>query len=176
MILPKARRRHAESLKNRRGELDSVLQDRRRESRGAIELMTARVERRQAVEMEHRGLVVLDARYGTRGQSTFNRMTSSPKSDTGSMIDITTPVAALVRQSQLVNAQGVNKVSLSRRISFCGDLLLTTGVSLQSLASMMQLPLKSKVLQVHYLFGGKEHFVEVRDGRPLSCPREFHRA
>ena len=35
-------------------------------------------------------------------------------------------------------------------------------------------PTKSKVLQVYYLFAGKDHFVEVRDEEPLSCPRESH--
>ena len=34
--------------------------------------------------------------------------------------------------------------------------------------------MKSKVLQVYYLFAGKDHFVEVRDDEPLSCPRESH--
>ena len=115
IIMPRAKRMHVEALEKRRAELEAVIQDRRIESRRAVELMTDRVKRRQAIELEHHGLVVLDARYGIKGRSKPSRSTASPKSSTGDMIDVTDPVAALVHQSQLVIARGVNKVSLPQK-------------------------------------------------------------
>lgn len=110
-LLPRARRRHTEALKKRRGELEALVQARRSESRRNIELMAGRVRRRQAVEMENHGLVVLEARYGTTGRAKSNASGTASKHETGTMIDVTIPVAGLVHQSQLIIARGVNKVS-----------------------------------------------------------------
>jgi hypothetical protein len=114
-ILPRARRKHREILKKQRAELEAVIQNRQTESRRTIELMAGRVKRRQAVEMENHGLVVLEAKYGNidRAKSNRNRNTTTSKRDTESLIDVSIPVAGLVHQSQLVIARGVNKVSRS---------------------------------------------------------------
>ena len=114
-LQPRAKRQHSEALKKRRAELEAVVLDRRAESRRAIDLMAGRVRRRQAVEMENHGLVILEARYGTTGHSKSHARTTTSKRDTGTMIDVTIPVAGLVHQSQLIIARGVNKVSFQER-------------------------------------------------------------
>jgi DnaJ homolog subfamily C member 11 len=121
VILPKARRLHSEALKKRRRELEAVVQAQRTESRRNIELMAGRVRRRQAVEMENHGLVVVEARYGTTGRSRSKANTAASKRDTGTMVDVTIPVAGLVHQSQLIIARGVNKVSFHRIANLCSD-------------------------------------------------------
>jgi DnaJ family protein C protein 11 len=110
-LLPRERRRHSEALKKRRGELETLVQARRSESRRNVELMAGRVRRRQALEMENHGLVVLEARYGTIGPAKSNANATALQHEMGSMIDVTIPVAGLVHQSQLNIARGVNKVS-----------------------------------------------------------------
>ena len=126
-ILPRAKHKHREILQKRRAELEAVIQNQKTESRRTIELMASRVERRQAVEMENHGLVVLEAKYGNigRSKSNRNRNIATSKGDTESLIDVSIPVAGLVHQSQLVIARGVNKVSRSGMDNFYGDSLLT---------------------------------------------------
>jgi DnaJ homolog subfamily C member 11 len=139
VVLPRARRQHNEALKKRRAELEAVIQGRRTESRRNIELMAGRVRRRQAVEMENHGLVVIEARYGTIGRADSHASTTASKRDTGTMIDVTVPVAGLVHQSQLIIARGVNKVSCHHIVKLCRDHLLTVDISLKSWAFMTQL-------------------------------------
>jgi DnaJ homolog subfamily C member 11 len=119
-LLPRARRRHDEALKKRRGELEALVQARRSESGRNIELMAGRVRRRQAVEMENHGLVVLEARYGTPGRAKSNAHANGagPRHGTGTMIDVTVPVAGLVHQGQLAIARGVNKVSCHQIVPY----------------------------------------------------------
>jgi DnaJ homolog subfamily C member 11 len=126
-ILPRAKHKHREILQKQRAELEAVIQNQKTESRRTIELMASRVKRRQAVEMENHGLVVLEAKYGNigRSKSNRNRNIATSKGDTESLIDVSIPVAGLVHQSQLVIARGVNKVSRSGMDNFYGDSLLT---------------------------------------------------
>jgi DnaJ family protein C protein 11 len=139
VILPRARRQHSEALKKRRGELEAAVHDWRVESKRNIELMAGRVRRRQAVEMENHGLVVVEARYGTTGQPKSNAKSTASNRNTRTMIDVTIPVAGLVHQSQLIIARGVNKVSCPQIANFCSDSLLIADVSLKLLASMTRL-------------------------------------
>ena len=139
LIVPRAKRQHKEALKKRKGELEAVVQDRRTESMRAVELMADRVRRRQAVEIENRGLVVLEARYGTIGRSKSSRKSTALNHGSGTMIDVTIPVAGLVHQGQLIIARGVNKVSCHEITNSCCESLLTSDVSLKSLVSMTQL-------------------------------------
>jgi DnaJ family protein C protein 11 len=114
-ILPRARRKNREILKKQRAELEAVVQIRKTESKRTTELMASRVKRRQAVEMENHGLIVLEAKYGNidAPKPNHTRNPTTSKRDTGGLIDVTIPVAGLVHQSQLVIARGVNKVSRS---------------------------------------------------------------
>lgn len=139
VLLPRARRQHNEALKKRRAELEAIVQTRRTESRRNIELMAGRVRRRQAIEVENHGLVVMEARYGTIGRANSNANTTASKRDKGTMIDVTVPVAGLVHQSQLIIARGVNKVSCRHIVKLCREYLLTVDLSLKSWASMTQL-------------------------------------
>ncbi|KAI5301456.1 hypothetical protein KEM55_001719 [Ascosphaera atra] len=70
------------------------------------------------------------------------------------MIDVTTAVGALVEQGQLNISAKVMKWQL---IGFWDPA-----------------PLRTKVLRVRYKFKGEEHFVEVKDSEPLSCPMRAH--
>ena len=175
-LVPRAKRQYKEALKKRRRELEALVQDRRTESKRAIELMASRVARRQAVEMENQGLVVLEARYGTVDRSKSNRRISGLRRDPGTMVDVTIPVAGLVHQSQLIIARGVNKVSWHQAAKCYGTTsFANSGNQAQIIGFYDPAPLRPKVLQVSYLFGGREHYVEVQDDQALSCPRESHR-
>ncbi|KFY84411.1 hypothetical protein V500_09328 [Pseudogymnoascus sp. VKM F-4518 (FW-2643)] len=76
------------------------------------------------------------------------------KGKEGVMVDVTTALASLVDAEQLNIPRTVDKSKL-------------TGF-------WDPAPLSSKVLVVKYMFGGKEHFVEVEGNQSLVIPRRAH--
>lgn len=172
VIQPQVKRRHKEAFSEKRKELTRLTRDRKAESRRDIELMTARVNRRQEVERERDGLIVLEATYGVLQRSRRDETTMSRK--TTASIDVTIPVAALVQNSHLIIARGVNKVSFI--LCSWAPIMLVADTTTQSqiLGFYDPAPLKSKALRIRYQFEGREHFSEVKDDETLTCPRESH--
>jgi DnaJ family protein C protein 11 len=144
---PAQRRRRKRLIKLQRAKLRSTIDERRKEAVQAVVLMYPSVAYRQEQEREAGGLVILSAFYGVRG--------SKPGSwKDGAVADVVVALAALVDDGQLSLARGLDK---SRLIGFWDPS-----------------PLERKVLEIRYLFGGKEHRVEVRGNQGLVLPRREH--
>lgn len=127
LIRPRERKRRRQLMSKQHKQLKKLIPRKREESLQAIELMTYQVQRRQAREESHGGLVITKAEYG---------YIPSEKRKTGNaekqVIDVTIPVAALVDQSQLVIPKKMTKVGLLNTID--GPLLMM--FSSKSWASM----------------------------------------
>jgi DnaJ family protein C protein 11 len=107
-IRPRDRKNRRKAAARRHRELKKLIPKKREESLQAIELMTDQVQRRQAREEAHDGLVILKAEYGyipptkKKAKDGF----TEPR-----LIDVTIPVAALVNRGQLVISKKSIKVS-----------------------------------------------------------------
>lgn len=144
---PAQRHRRKRLIKSQRAKLRSTIAERRKEAAQAVVLMYPSVAYRQEREREAGGLVILSAFYGVRG--------AKPGSwKDGAVADVNVALAALVDDGQLSLARGLDK---SRLIGFWDPS-----------------PLERKVLEVKYLFGGRQHRVEVRGNQGLVLPRRQH--
>lgn len=109
-IRPRDRKKRRQEIARRHRELKKLLPKKREDSLQAIELMTDQVQRRQAREKAHDGLLILRAEYGyipPTHRKPKNGFTE-PR-----VIDVTIPVAALVNRGQLVIPKKSIKVSQS---------------------------------------------------------------
>jgi DnaJ family protein C protein 11 len=107
-IRPRNRKNRRQAAARRHRELKKLIPKKREESLQAIELMRDQVQRRQAREEAHDGLIILKAEYGyvpptnKKAKEGF----TEPR-----LIDVTIPVAALVNRGQLVISKKSIKVS-----------------------------------------------------------------
>jgi DnaJ family protein C protein 11 len=107
-IRPRDRKKRRKAAAQRHRELKKLIPKKREESLQAIELMADQVQRRQAREEAHDGLVIVKAEYGyipptnKKAKDGF----TEPR-----VIDVTIPVAALVNRGQLVISKKSIKVS-----------------------------------------------------------------
>ncbi len=143
-LRPREKSRRQRLIKAQRKKLRSKIAARREEAAQAVELLLPSVAIRQHHEMERGGLVIVSATYGTKEKNGEWKGAS----------DVTVALAALVDDGQLSLARRLDK---SRLIGFWDPA-----------------PLERKVLEVRYLFEGKEHKVKVRGGQGLVLPRREH--
>ena len=153
-LRPRYARKRQRLAKQQRKKLRGDVKRRREEAEQAVELMAQSVGYRQSVEDAHGGLVILEAKYGVPTKSSKVNSRTHVVYEDGKVVDVTIAVAALVDEGQLSLSRGLDK---SRLIGFWDPS-----------------PLERKVLQVKYLFGGKEHYVEVAGGKGLVLPRREH--
>lgn len=106
-VRPRDRKKRRQAAARRHKELKKLIPKKREESEQAIELMSEKVQRRQAREEAQGGLIITKAEYGytpppnKRPKNGF----TEPR-----VIDVTIPVAALVDRGQLVLPQNTVKV------------------------------------------------------------------
>lgn len=148
-LRPRDARKRQRLIKQQRKKLRADVKRRREEAEQAVELMAQSVARRQSVEDADSGLVIMEARWGV-----LSKDEGSGKWEEGKVVDVTIALAALVDDGQLGLARGLDK---SRLIGFWDPA-----------------PLERKMLSVDYLFGGKQHHVEVSGGKGLVLPRREH--
>jgi DnaJ family protein C protein 11 len=108
ILRPQARRRWRKEVEKRRDELKKLLAKRKQDSAQAIDLMTSQVKRRQAEEASKDGLVIIHAEYGVARSNSRKKKSSNAEES----IDVTIPVAALVKEGQLSIPRKVKKVSV----------------------------------------------------------------
>lgn len=107
---PRQRRKQKKAIAKQQRRVQRLMAKRRAESLEAIELMKDHVTRRQDMEEQRGGLVILHAEYGyIPPQSRFKVNRPGPRANE-SMVDVTIPVAALVDQGQLNIPRSVVKV------------------------------------------------------------------
>jgi len=150
IIRPRLRQKRSRLVEKKRRELNENVLKQKMEAEQAVLLMQPSVESRQLLELEEGGLVVLKATWGVPDAGKHEKV----QFKAGEFADVTTALASLVHDGQLIIPRGLNKAQL---IGFWD-------------AS----PLKAKVLAVDYLFGGKPHRVEVRGKSALSIPKREH--
>ncbi|CAI7570586.1 unnamed protein product [Penicillium pancosmium] len=150
-VRPRERKKRRQAVARRHKELNKLIPKKRAESEQAIELMLDQVQRRQAREEYHGGLVVTKAEYGY-----YPSQSKKPKSGFTEprVMDATIPVAALVYGGQLVIPK--------ERVKF------------QTLGFYDPAPLLPKRLKIWYKFQGQEHFVELGDKEGTACPVRTH--
>ena len=149
-LRPRLRRKRIRQIERRRKELRENVVKRKAEAEQAIVLMRPLVEHRQAMEREQGSLVILKAEYGVREIGPDSKASWR----LGEVADVTVALAALVDGGQLSLPKGLHK---SQIIGFWDPA-----------------PLKKKHLTVDYLFGGKQHHVEVVGYGALSIPMRSH--
>lgn len=147
ILRPRMQRKRQRLIKAQRAKLRSNVAKRREEAQQAVSLMYPSVMYRQAQEEESSGLVILDALYGVRGKGPGGWKENE-------VADVTTALAALVDDGQLSLPRGLDK---SQLIGFWDPA-----------------PLTKKLLAVRYMFGGKEHLVEVKGNQALIIPSRAH--
>ncbi|GBF59995.1 J domain-containing protein [Trichophyton mentagrophytes] len=151
---PRQRRKQKKAIAKQQRRVQRLMAKRKAESLEAIELMKDHVTRRQDMEEQRGGLVILHAEYGyIPPQSTFNVSRSGSRADEN-MVDVTIPVAALVDQGQL---------NIPRSI-----------VKSEILGFSDPAPFMPKTLRIQYIFGWKKHSVEIPDGEDVICPMQSH--
>ena len=107
MFAPRNRKLRRQAVARRHKELNKLVPKKRAESEQAIEMMAEQVQRRQAREESHDGLVITKAEYGY-----YPSQSKKPKTGFTEprVIDVTIPVAALVDRGQLVISKKMVKV------------------------------------------------------------------
>ncbi|EFE39358.1 DnaJ domain protein [Trichophyton verrucosum HKI 0517] len=151
---PRQRRKQKKAIAKQQRRVQRLMAKRRAESLEAIELMKDHVTRRQDMEEQRGGLVILHAEYGyIPPESTFKISRPGSRANE-SMVDVTIPVAALVDQGQL---------NIPRSI-----------VKSEILGFSDPAPFMPKVLRIQYIFGWKKHSVEIPDGEDVICPMQSH--
>lgn len=150
-VRPRNRKLRRQAVARRHKELNKLVPKKRAESEQAIEMMAEQVQRRQAREESHDGLVITKAEYGY-----YPSQSKKPKTGFTEprVIDVTIPVAALVDRGQLV---------ISKKM-----------VKFQIMGFHDPAPLLPKRLKVWYNFQGQEHFVELGDKEGVACPLRAH--
>ncbi|KAM5505785.1 hypothetical protein McaMca56_000432 [Microsporum canis] len=151
---PRQRRKQKKAIARQQRRVQRLLAKRKADSLEAIELMKEHISRRQDVEEQRGGLVILHAEYGYIPPHSALRISrTDPKADE-KMVDVTIPVAALVDQGQLSIPRSIVK----------GEIL---GFSDPA-------PFLPKTLRIQYIFGWKKHSVEIADGEDVICPMQSH--
>jgi DnaJ family protein C protein 11 len=118
-----------------------VVQQRRAEADEVTLLMSASVEARQDVERATRGLVILSAKYGVKGDGSWGA---------AEVADVTTALAAIADNGQLHIPHGVRKSNI--------------------LGFWDPVPGTMKTLHVRYLYQSREGTVEVNGEEELRLP------
>lgn len=115
-VRPQNRKKRRQAIARRHRELNKLIPQKRDESAQAIELMSDQVQRRQAREESHGGLIVTKAEYGY-----YPSQNKKPKKGFTEprAIDVTIPVAALVDRGQLVIPQ--DRVKVRQCLSTCNQ-------------------------------------------------------
>lgn len=115
-IRPRDRRKRRQQLARRHNDLKKLIPKKRQESLQNIEILRDQVQRRQAREDKHNGLVITKAEYGyiPPQKKSLKPQLAEPR-----LIDVTIPVANLVDRSQLhVRASTVKvRIHLSPMVS-----------------------------------------------------------
>ena len=147
IIRPRIRSKRQRVLNEQRAKLRLNISKRREEAEQIVSLMQPSVMRRQAQERDSGGLVILNALYGIKdaGSKTWTE---------SAVADVTIALASLVDDGQLNIPCSLDKNKL-------------TGF-------WNPAPFARKVLAVKYMFGGKEHFVEVNGNQALIIPSRAH--
>ncbi|KAI9822698.1 MAG: hypothetical protein M1827_000417 [Pycnora praestabilis] len=152
ILRPKARRDRQKLISMRKKELRASVAKRKEEAGSAVSLMRGQVERNQIIERERGGLVILEATYGVK--ENFAPTSDYKTASRRQMIEVTVATAALVQNGQLMMPRWLNKSLI--------------------LGYYDPAPFTRKILCVRYLFGGKEHVVEVGEREPVHCPMREH--
>ncbi|KAJ3201775.1 hypothetical protein HDU82_007884 [Entophlyctis luteolus] len=180
---PDRRAKLAARIEKLRSDNAAAIQQRKQEALSAIQLMSQQVARKQEVEEQKNGLVIVEALYGKLPESAFARnstgsaagfsMSSIFERETGSgaatppygsvefvgaengpWADVTVPVQNMVYNSQLFISGGHSKVHI---VGFYDPCLG-----------------EPKKLRVTYKFQGKIHQVEVDDTNSVAAPLRAH--
>lgn len=154
ILRPQLQRKRLKLIERKRKELLSVVQQHRQEAEQAVQLMRPVVEYKQAYEREQGGLVIISAVFGVPSA----QKATGPPARTGfkqsEVADVTIATAALIDNSQISIHRGVQKSGL--------------------VGYWDPAPLSKKVLIVHYLFEGREHYVEIKGAASLRLPMREH--
>ncbi|KAJ3355419.1 hypothetical protein HDU83_003396 [Entophlyctis luteolus] len=180
---PDRRAKLAARIEKLRSDNAAAIKQRKQEALSAIQLMSQQVARKQEVEEQKNGLVIVEALYGKLPESAFARnstgsaagfsMSSIFERETGSgaatppygsvefvgaengpWADVTVPVQNMVYNSQLFISGGHSKVHI---VGFYDPCLG-----------------EPKKLRVTYKFQGKIHQVEVDDTNSVAAPLRAH--
>ncbi|KAK2875952.1 hypothetical protein FQN49_001494 [Arthroderma sp. PD_2] len=151
---PRQRRKQKKEIARQQRRVQRLIAKRRANSLEAIALMREQVNRRQDIEEQRGGLVILHAEYGHISPPSSFRLGRDDSRARENMVDVTIPVAALVDQGQLNIPSSVVKGEILGFSDPC--------------------PFLSKTLRIEYVFGWKKHLVEIVDGEAVTCPMRSH--
>ncbi|KAJ3567834.1 hypothetical protein NP233_g6104 [Leucocoprinus birnbaumii] len=145
VVLPRRRAQRLAHLRSARRRLEESEERRERDS---VEKFLRDVARRHSqTEKSKQGLVILQATYGSAEES---------ESVQDLTLDVTIPLQALVRNSQLFIASGEE-----------------TKLNIQGFFDPA--PSVPKVLRIHYLFCEQKHYAEIPDCRTIVLPLLEHK-
>ncbi|KAI9744484.1 MAG: hypothetical protein M1818_002013 [Claussenomyces sp. TS43310] len=150
ILRPRLQQKRLKLLERKRKELVHNVVRRKQEAEQAVLLMLPLVEHRQAIEREQGGLVITNAEYGAVDSTKHGKT----KFLAGESANVTVALAALVDSGQVSLPKGLHKSHL--------------------VGWWDPAPLKKKSLSIDYLFGGKQHHVEIQGNANLSIPMRDH--
>ncbi|KAF9482704.1 DnaJ-domain-containing protein [Pholiota conissans] len=144
IVLPRRRKRRLEYLRAMKKDLEEG-SDARQRKIAVEEILKDPAKKQTRLETEREGLIIQEATYGAADTDDATENVS---------LDVTIPLQALVRNSQLHIPGGDTKAALQ-------------GFSDPA-------PFASKSLRIRYLFHGRVHYAEIPDFLPVVLPLAEH--